>query len=64
MPKFSKALDKYKKERNLTSTQILNLEDTQVAEELRPPGHPARTLEQEGRSQELPEYDPKIARRY
>ena len=33
MPKFSKALDKYKKERNLTSTQILNLEDTQVAEE-------------------------------
>lgn len=59
MPKFSKALDKYKKERNLTSTQILNLEDTQVAEELRPLGHPARTLEQEGRSQESPDTTPK-----
>ena len=36
MPKYSKALDKYKKEKNLTSTQILNLEDAELSEQSRP----------------------------
>lgn len=36
MPKISKALEKYKKEHNLTSSQIFNLEDTRLTEETRP----------------------------
>jgi capsular exopolysaccharide synthesis family protein len=36
MTKIAKALEKYKKEHNLTSTQIFNLEDTRRAEETRP----------------------------
>ena len=52
MSKISKALDKYKKERNLTSTQIYNLEDSLAAKESRSPKHPIRSLDHEMRSKE------------
>ena len=52
MSKLSKALDKYRKENNLTATQISSLQDTKAAKKSRPPKRPTLFLKREARSQE------------
>ena len=55
MSKISKALEKYKKEQNLTSAQIYNLEDSQTAKESRTPKNPKWTLNPDARPTATPD---------
>ena len=54
MSKLSKALDKYRKEHDLTATQISSLKDSKGANKSRPPKRPTLFLKHETRLQEPP----------
>ena len=55
MSKISKALDKYKKEHNLTSSQIYNLEDSQADKESPSLKHPKWSLNYDARPTVTPD---------
>ena len=55
MSKISKALDKYKKEHNLTSNQVYNLENSKNAKKYRPPQNPKRSLNDDERPKGVPD---------